>query len=87
MPEYPIYLYLQALKFGQVVERLLWQRPDPVTIQVEILEGRQFVESVSMDLADLVFVQENRMQMHFTGKHFGGDVLNVVVPQVAGKQP
>lgn len=61
------------------MQRLLFQRADTVTIQVEVLEGRQTIKSVPMDLRDLVLVQENRMQMHFAGKHFRGNVPYVVV--------
>lgn len=79
------HLYSQALKFSQIVKRLLLQLSDAVSIQVEVLEGGQAIKSISMDLHDLILVQEDRMQMHFTGKHVGGHIPNVVEPQVPGK--
>lgn len=65
------------------MQRLLWQRSDPVLIQVYVLEGRQTIKSIPMDLRDLVLVQEDRMQMQFAGKHFGGNIPYVVVAQVS----
>lgn len=68
------------------MQRFLFERPDAVAIQVEVLEGRQTIKSVPMDLRDLVLVEEDRMQMHFAGKHLGRDVPYVVVPQVPGRR-
>lgn len=68
------------------MQRLLLQGPDAVAIQVEVLEGRQTIKSVPMDLRDLVLVEEDRMQMHFAGKHVGGHIPYVVVAQISGKK-
>lgn len=68
------------------MQRFLFERPDAVAIQVEVLEGRQTIKSVPMDLRDLVLVEKDRMQMHFSGKHLGRDVPYVVVPQVPGRR-
>lgn len=68
------------------MQRLLLQLSNAVSIQVEVLEGRQAIKSISMDLHDLILVQEDRMQMHFTGKHVGGHIPNVVEPQVPGNK-
>lgn len=68
------------------MQRFLFERPDAVAIQVEVLEGRQTIKSVPMDQRDLVLVEEDRMQMHFAGKHLGRDVPYVVVPQVPGRR-
>lgn len=66
------------------MQRLLLQRPDAVSIQVEVLEGRQPFKSVPMDLRNLVLVQENCVQMHFSSERVGADLSYMVVPQIAG---
>lgn len=76
-------IYLQALKFSQIVQRLALQCPYAVSVQVEILQGRQPIKGILMDLRDLVLVQEDRMQMHFAGERQGRHIPNVVIAQVS----
>ena len=74
------------MKFAQIAQGAWLQCPDAVAIQVQVLERWQPIEGVRVDLSDLILVQENRMQMHFTGKHSGGHLSDVVVPQISGRR-